>query len=351
MYSSGVMVRIPRITVAPLFGDNAEDQAATDAALIDAARTIGFVTLQGIPRRAILDDHGIRALTAVFALDDGRKRALHRHAFAPANHNLYRGFLPAQFGAISYKEQMDIGPDAVDPARLPADDDPLHEPTPWPDEALLPAWRSAVAQTYAEREALGLALLRSLARGFGKPEDALARHFQRGISTLRLIRYVRPTPEQRAAAPPERMTLHKGQEHYLVVEPHCDSGFVTILSQDEVGGLQVNAAGTWLDIPPERCTLIVNFGKLLERWTAGAVKATEHRVIDCDGAHTERIAIPFFLEPEADTLIEPFDPDAREPITGASFRYGNYLWEHMQSFPEFRGLGADRFSAARAIGQ
>ena len=76
-----------------------------------------------------------------------------------------------------------------------------------------------------------------------------------------------------------------------------DFGFVTLLAQDGVAGLQAkNLAGEWIGVPPAEGTLVVNFGKLLERWTGGRVRATRHRVI-APGA--ERFSIPFFYEPRS----------------------------------------------------
>jgi isopenicillin N synthase-like dioxygenase len=90
-----------------------------------------------------------------------------------------------------------------------------------------------------------------------------------------------------------------------------DSGFVTLLAQDGVAGLQARAAdGSWLDVPPREGTLAVNFGKLLESWTGGRIRATEHRVL---GSAQERRSIPFFYEPRADAVIAPCPRRARRP--------------------------------------
>ena len=115
---------------------------------------------------------------------------------------------------------------------------------------------------------------------------------------------------------------------------HVDSGFVTLLAQDGVEGLQARSPdGTWLDVPPVEGSLAVNFGGLLERWTGGRIKATEHRVL---GPGRERCSIPFFYEPKVDQVIAPL------PIPGAPsfepFTYGDHLWAAMMKFVEFEGL-------------
>ena len=127
---------------------------------------------------------------------------------------------------------------------------------------------------------------------------------------------------------------HRGERHYLLGRAHVDSGLMTLLAQDGVAGLQARAAdGGWIDVPPEEGTLAVNFGKLLEMWTGGRIRATEHRVI---GRGEERYSIPFFYDARADALIEPL------PLPGAPrftpFYFGDYLWSTMTKFVEFQGL-------------
>ncbi len=85
-------------------------------------------------------------------------------------------------------------------------------------------------------------------------------------------------------------------------------------------------------MPPNDDGLAVNFGKVLERWCGGRIKATEHRVI---GSGRERMSIPFFYEARADAEIRPL------PMDGASFEpflYGDYLWATTTQFVEFRGM-------------
>jgi len=76
---------------------------------------------------------------------------------------------------------------------------------------------------------------------------------------------------------------------------------------------------------------------VLERWSAGRIKATEHRVI---GSGKARMSIPFFYEARADAEIRPLPMDpAFEP-----FLYGDYLWATTTQFVEFKGMEALRRS-------
>jgi isopenicillin N synthase-like dioxygenase len=184
-------------------------------------------------------------------------------------------------------------------------------------------------------EAVGNALLRSVARGLGLPETIFDADFEGGISTLRLIRY--PLREANSGVDlsgPDFSVQHKGETRAIIGREHADSGFVTLLAQDGVEGLQAkNLAGEWIDVPPADNTLAVNFGQLLERWTAGRVRATRHRVIAPSKA---RFSIPFFYEPRVDAEIAPL------PLAGADpfepFLYGDYLWDTATKFVEMSGV-------------
>ena len=201
-------------------------------------------------------------------------------------------------------------------------------------ERALPGWRAAAAVYFHAMERVAGALMHALARGLRLPESIFDDAFAGGISTLRLIRYpVRP-PESMVGIAADRLWVEQhGSRHYMLGRAHVDSGLVTLLAQDGVAGLQArDGDGAWIDVPPEEGTLAVNFGKLLESWTGGRIKATEHRVIGLAG---ERCSIPFFYEPRTDAEIAPL------PLPGidfAPFHYGDYLWSTMTKFVEFHGL-------------
>ncbi len=167
------------------------------------------------------------------------------------------------------------------------------------------------------------------------PEDIFDSAFDGGISTLRLTHYpVRPEISYAGADHSEMWTTHLGEPRYMLGRAHVDSGFLTLLAQDTVGGLQAqHLNGTWMDVPPEEGTLAVNFGKVLERWTSGAIRATVHRVL---GSGTERYSIPFFYEARVDAVIAPLPIPAAEQFD--PFYYGDHLWEATTRFVEQRGI-------------
>jgi isopenicillin N synthase-like dioxygenase len=211
----------------------------------------------------------------------------------------------------------------------------LREPTPLPPASALPGWREAAAVYYRGMEKVSHALMRAIARGLSLHEHFFDSAFDRGLSTLRLLRYpIRTDTEQAAQSEPNVWVNHRGSRYYVNGAPHVDSGFLTLLAQDGISGLQArHRDGAWIDVPPSNDGLAVNFGKVLERWCGGRVRATEHRVI---GTGRERMSIPFFYEARADAEIRPL------PMDGAAsfepFLYGDYLWATTTQFVEFKGM-------------
>jgi isopenicillin N synthase-like dioxygenase len=330
---------IPLVDVAPLFGTEPTAWQGTDGALIAAARDIGFVCIRGQPREAAPDPAQRARLLAIFGLDEAGKRRLYRRKFAPENHNIYRGWFPLQRGNLTSKEGIDIGGDLVHGSAITVRGDPLREPSPLPYDDELPGWREAVATYYRAMERVAEALMRSLARGLGLRSDYFDDAFRRGLSTLRLIRYPRRDAAELATVrDPAVWVEFEGTRRYLVGASHTDSGFVTLLAQDGVPGLQARSrSGQWTEVPPLEGTLVVNFGQVLEQWSAGRVRATEHRVL---GSGPERFSIPFFYEARADATIAPLPRD--RPDLFAPFEYGDFLWKRMTSFIEFRGMERER---------
>jgi isopenicillin N synthase-like dioxygenase len=329
---------VPRIDISALFSGSSTDGAerdAVDRAIIAAAGETGFMTIAGLPADVPIDAASRRALLRLFTLPPEETRKLWRQKFDPGHRNVYRGWFPLQNGHETYKEGIDLGPDvafgdeAVDPG------DPLREATPLPPEGTLPGWRAATASYFRSMERVAQLLMHAIARSLGLPERIFDDAFAGGISTLRLIHYpVRPA-DSMIGVPEERLWVtHRGEQWYLLGRAHVDSGLMTLLAQDGVAGLQARASdGGWVDVPPEEGTLAVNFGKLLERWTGGRIKATEHRVI---GRAQERFSIPFFYDARADALIEPLPLPGIAPFE--PFYFGDYLWSTMAKFVEFQGL-------------
>ena len=326
---------IPLIDIGPLFGPQSDARNKVDLEIVAASQTSGFMTVTGFPPDVPMDAGTRKELLRLFTLPEKEQRKLWRQKFDISRPNVYRGWFPKQDGSVTCKEGIDMGPDCALGASMIDPKDPLREATPLPPESALPGWRDAVTAYYKGMALTGRVVMRSVARGLGLPEATFDEAFVGGISTLRLIHYPLRSPEQLATVKdPELWDTHQGQCVYVSGKAHVDSGFVTLLAQDGVSGLQARAKdGSWLDVPPKEGTLAVNFGRLLERWTGGRIKATEHRVI---GSGQSRHSIPFFYEPRVDAEIAPLPLPGIEPFK--PFYYGDFLWEATTKFVEFQGM-------------
>ncbi|XP_024989008.1 gibberellin 2-beta-dioxygenase 8-like [Cynara cardunculus var. scolymus] len=88
----------------------------------------------------------------------------------------------------------------------------------------------------------------------------------------------------------------------LGLMPHTDSDFLTILHQDQVGGLQLQKNGKWINVHPNQETLLVIIGDLFQAWSDGVYKSLEHRVVA--NKQYERFSTAYFLCPSYETVIE-----------------------------------------------
>jgi len=183
----------------------------------------------------------------------------------------------------------------------------------WP--AFMPELKDALLPFFDAAQSCAMDLLRGFAIGLGLAEDAFLRQSERPISRASLTYY----PPQ----PPEL-----GAEQFGVA-PHTDYGCLTVLAQDDVGGLQIQRKdGLWIAAPPVPGTLVVNVGDLLARWTNDRFRSTAHRVINRSGA--ERYSMALFFDPDEDTLIDPRaalrpgETPRYEPTTCAEHILGRY---------------------------
>lgn len=96
------------------------------------------------------------------------------------------------------------------------------------------------------------------------------------------------------------------------ISPHQDIGTITLLSQDDCGGLEVFdrkancGEGEWLGVQPEPGSMVVNVGNLLMRWTNYTYRSSVHRVVSTPSSDDEeRISVIFFVNPNDDAVVAP----------------------------------------------
>jgi len=154
----------------------------------------------------------------------------------------------------------------------------------------IPGFKDQMNAYAAAMRALGDLLLGLIARSLDQPDDWFKPYFKSNGGNLRMIKY----PPQPSAA----------EFNQLGAGAHTDWGGVTILAQDEIGGLEVrNVAGEWIQAKPVANSFIINVGDLMARWTNGLYNSNFHRVRNNDTVR-DRYSIPFFYDADPPAVIE-----------------------------------------------
>jgi len=267
------------------------DPAQREAFLADlrhAAHDVGFfyVVGHGVPPE--VTDGVMAAAREFFALPIEQRLEIEN-----VNSRHFRGYsrvgTERTGGAADQREQIDVGPERQAIADIPADKPYLRlvGPNQWPSAA--PGLRPAVLGWLSEAERVAREVLRALSAALGQDETYFDAWFDdEAYPHVKVVRY------------PAREQVDSDQG----VGAHKDYGWLALLLQDDLGGLQVEAAdGSWIDARPVPGAFVVNIGELLEVATQGYLRATRHRVVSPAGR--ERFSIPFFLDPRLDAVVEP----------------------------------------------
>lgn len=232
----------------------------------------------------------------------------------------HRGYLQIGHSKMEEDRLPDLKESFVWGHELPEDgcgDHPLRGMNQWPEDP--PGLRPAVTPFFDGAHVVARHLLRGFALSLELPEDAFLSGMERPMSRASLTYY-----------PPQASGL--GEDHFGVA-PHTDFGVLTVLCQDDVGGLQVETpAGEWVEAPPIPGTLVINVGDLLTRWTNGICRSAPHRVIDTSGR--ERLSLVLGYDPDHDTIIDPgLACGPSEAPRNTPISCGDYLiWRMQKSF-------------------
>ena len=276
----------PVVDLAPWFHGDAGKRARLCRELGEICHQIGFfyVVNHGIP--ASVSMTYLQAMKAFFDIPLAARVAIDKQ-HSPQ----FRGW--EQLGSeltnnqVDYREQLDIGVDREPLAQPQPYYMALVGPNQWPAEVLLPGFRATVTDYFERLAELSRQLLRAMSVALGLDETYIERVFGANPSPyLKLIRY--PTTEP------------GGQG----VGTHKDSGFLTLLLQDQQAGLEAQGNNdSWYRVDPLPDSLVVNTGELLQLVTQNYFIATPHRVIN--RAETMRYSSAFFYSPDLNTRLEP----------------------------------------------
>ncbi len=317
---------LPIIDVATLMTTGAAS-AREVAKLRRACREIGFFCAVGhlVPNDTVaaLEDASRR----FFALPDAEKASIAMSKGGRA----WRGWFPVggelTSGKPDRKEGIyfgtELGPD--DPRVVAGL--PLHGANLFPDS--VPELREAVSAFMDGAIRTADALLGGIARSLGLDTAYFAQSLTRDPTVLFRIFHYPVAPA--------------GDDAWGVGE-HTDYGLLTLLHQDDQGGLEVKSREGWIDVPPIAGALVCNLGDMLDRLTGGFYRSTPHRARN--RGIRGRLSFPLFYDPGFDAEIAPLpahtaiEDDFGTRWDGASVHafegtYGDYLTAKVAKvFPE-----------------
>lgn len=267
------------------------DRDAFLTELRDAAHEVGFFYVTGHGVATALREEVLNAARTFFALPEEQRLEIEN-----LNSPQFRGYTRTgteyTAGSADWREQIDIGPERA--ALDLGPDDPAYlrliGPNQWP--SALPELRDTVLRWQAEVLRVSREVLRALAAALGQDEQYFDQWFDdEAVVYVKMVHY----PPRAAEDADQGVGAHK------------DYGYLALLQQDEVGGLQVQGAdGGWIDAPPVPDAFVFNIGEMLEIATQGYLKATLHRVVS-PRPGVDRYSIPFFLGPRFDAVVKPLN--------------------------------------------
>ena len=219
-----------------------------------------------------------------FALPENEKMQIAMHKAGKA----WRGYFPLNSELTSGKPDLKEG--IYFGTELGKDDPrvqqglPLHGTNLFPVDPL--GFKEAVLEYMDAVTNVGHLVMKAISLSLQLNEDYFFKKYnQDPLILFRIFHY----PSQ------------KDQTRWGVGE-HTDYGLLTILKQDNTGGLQVKTAAGWTGAPPIENTFVCNIGDMLERLTGGLYSSTPHRVINTSGK--DRYSFPLFFDPGFNTSIE-----------------------------------------------
>jgi isopenicillin N synthase-like dioxygenase len=318
------------IDVAPLV-EHTGGRAAASRQIGDACRESGFFYVVNHGVEEALCERLDALSREFFAQPEPQKMEI---AMARGG-RAWRGYFPVgrelTSGKPDRKEGLYFG------AELPPDHPavragtPLHGPNLFPS---IPGFRETVLRYIDALTTLGHALMAGMSLSLGLDDHYFEQRYYRDPLVLfRIFNYPHP-----GATSDDEIAWGVGE--------HTDYGLLTILRQDDIGGLQVKSRSRWIDAPPIHGSFLCNIGDMLERLTRGVYRSTPHRVLNTSSR--DRLSFPFFFDPSFDAPMLPVEglsdeassDDSAERWDHASVHafsgtYGEYLLGKVSKvFPE-----------------
>jgi len=300
---------IPVLDIAPLINGQDTSELAKAFAKAYGETGFGYIVHHGVDpslRSAVfaaskqfhaLPEHKKQAI----ALDQRHRGYIAINTSTDVNSDLAEVTKPNQSSSfMMMREDAEADPDVY-----------LSGPNQWPD---LIGFRETCEAYVEAMTELGHKLMSLALNAVGAVDHSVLSSFNTPTLWLRLLHF----PPQSPQSP----------DDLFGSAPHKDFGCLTLLAQDDVGGLQVQTpVGHWVEAPPINNAFIVNVGDMLHRLSNGKLLSTPHRVINTTGR--ERYSVPFFFDPHVSTEVAPL------PGTGSpkfeQLNFGDFLKNELEA--------------------
>jgi isopenicillin N synthase-like dioxygenase len=313
MTAAPALDHIPVIDISPLADGSAAGRALVATQLRETLTRIGFlvITGHGVPQSLIDRTFAEAKRFHAQPMSEKHKVLMNAHN----NGYMASGRYNVRTSRVSEAAAKPDLNEAFFIKRERSPDDPMAKanrrfagPNEWPDN--LPGFKPALLEYTETVDTMARRLLPALAVSLDLPPETFDAAFAESQFSFRLSHY--PAVTAREA----------GQ---YGIAPHTDANFLTFLAQSGVPGLQARVGeDQWLDVPYVPGSFVVNSGDMLHRWTNGHYQSTPHRALPPIGQ--PRYAIPYFLGPHLDTMIEclptcqgPDNPPQFEPISYSDY--------------------------------
>ena len=300
--------QIPVVDIGPLLDGSDSEKVAKEIGHI--CENVGFLYVRnhGIPGQLIEDMY--RFTRAFFALPEEEKERLNIVRSGPT----LRGDIPFYGENVDPDKTRDYK-EAFDYAAHEEEVSPFFGPNQMPEG--LQGVKETMEQYLSAMMVLGHKLMSAVALSLDLPQNYFGALQKKPITIQRLLHY-----------PPQEGEISQAE---IGIGAHTDYGALTILSQDEVGGLQVqNHEGEWISAPPLEGCFIVNIGDLVQTFTNDRYISTMHRVINTSGR--ERYSVPFFMDLDYDAVVEVVEtckskdnPPRYTPYTCGQHKFKRFL--------------------------
>lgn len=325
---TGDRFRLPIIDVSALV-TGIGDRADAARRIAQACRELGFFYIVGHQVDERLQRRLEEASRMFFAQPLDAKLDIRMEKGGRA----WRGYFPVgdelTSGKPDLKEGLYFGAELTEAHPLVKSGTPMHGPNLFPRG--MPLFGETVLEYIAAMTSLGHAMMKGIALSLGLDESYFAERYTGDpLILFRIFNY-----------PPQ-----VSEEQSWGVGEHSDYGLLTILKQDESGGLQVKSKSGWIDAKPVAGSFVCNIGDMLDRMTGGLYRSTPHRVRN--PSNRDRLSFPFFFDPNFNADVKPIEAnrtafdDKNERWDHASVhdfsgKYGDYLLNKVSKvFPQLR---------------